>query len=97
MSFGIEAIEIYFPRTFVDQKDLCILLFTQKNMQESQRANTPKDSDSSSSLLHILLKMSTPSRSQVTPNIFSCSAIDVQTRHSSFASRTAGGRHRESR
>jgi len=26
MSFGVEAIEIYFPRTFVDQKDLCILI-----------------------------------------------------------------------
>ena len=27
MSFGIEAIEIYFPKTFVDQKDLCRALF----------------------------------------------------------------------
>jgi 3-hydroxy-3-methylglutaryl CoA synthase len=42
MSFGIEAVEIYFPKTFVDQNDLCNLYITQKNMQESLKASIPR-------------------------------------------------------
>lgn len=42
MSIGIDAIEIYFPKTFVDQKDLCKILLTQKNTVKSHRENIPK-------------------------------------------------------
>lgn len=66
MSIGIEAIEIYFPKTFVDQKDLCKIFLTQKNTVESQRENTPRVSDSSSWLLPIPKKTSILLLSQVT-------------------------------
>lgn len=66
MSIGIEAIEIYFPKTFVDQKDLCKIFLTQRNTVESHRANTPKVSDSSSWPLPTPKKTSIQLPSQVT-------------------------------
>lgn len=93
MSIGIEAIEIYFPKTFVDQKDLCKIFLTKKNTVESQKENILKVSDSSSSPSPTPKKTSIPSLSQVTSRLFSRPQIDEEKWNPSIQSWKTGSRH----
>jgi 3-hydroxy-3-methylglutaryl CoA synthase len=42
MKWGIEAMEIYFPKTFVDQTDLGMSYQIQKSIMECLKGNTPR-------------------------------------------------------
>lgn len=72
MKWGIEAMEIYFPKTFVDQADLGMSYQIQKSIMECLRENTPKGWVSSNLPSPILSKMSTLYPSQVYLSPFSC-------------------------
>lgn len=41
--FGIEGIEIYFPKAYVDQSEYCNLLLIQKYLRTLAKESTPKD------------------------------------------------------
>ena len=43
MEIGIEAIEFYSPRCYVDQSDLGNFHLIQKNITEPQKENIPRD------------------------------------------------------
>jgi hypothetical protein len=65
MSVGIEAIEFYAPKTFVDQTDLGTFELIQNATTVSVRESTPKDWDNFNSPLPLRPKTSIPSLSQV--------------------------------
>lgn len=40
--FGIEGIEIYFPKTYVAQEEYCTYIMTQRATKTQAKASTPK-------------------------------------------------------
>lgn len=65
--FGIEGVEIYFPKTYVDQAEYGSESLTKRNIKGRVQESTPMDWDSSNYPLLINGKMSTPSALPVPP------------------------------
>ena len=90
MNFGIEALQFYAPKTFVDQTEFGTFFFIQNSLMQSLRVNTPKDLDNFNYPLPHRLKMLTPQHSQVTSNLLSCQQFDEESSHTPISDRKIG-------